>query len=97
VFIDYFYRKDPRKNGAIELDLPNTPGFSEEVYHDLVNKRIVNIKHIKNLNDFKLLQTRCIFDNNFKPTLDCIKERRYLEYNNLIVLVTSPTKTKPVL
>jgi putative nucleotidyltransferase with HDIG domain len=79
VVTDYYYRKDPGKNGAIELELPNTQGFSEEVYHDLVNKRIVNIKHIKNLNDFKLLQIGWIFDINFKPTLDCIKERRYLE------------------
>jgi putative nucleotidyltransferase with HDIG domain len=79
VVTDYYYRKDSKKNGAIELDLPNTPGFSEEVHHDLLSKRIVNIKHIKNLNDFKLLQIGWVFDINFQPTLNCIKERRYLE------------------
>jgi len=41
--------------------------------------RTVNIKHVKNLNDFKLLQTGWIFDINFKPTFDYIKKRRYLE------------------
>jgi len=79
VVTDYYYRKDSKKNVAIELDLPDTPGFSEIVYHDLKNKKIVNIKHIKNLNDFKLLQIGWIFDINFQPTLDCIKVRGYLE------------------
>lgn len=79
VVIDYYHRKDAKRNGAIELDLPDTPGFSEEVYRDLVNKRIVDIKHVKNLNDFKLLQIGWIFDINFKPTLYHIKNRRYLE------------------
>jgi len=76
---DYYYRKDRKRNGTIELDLPDTPGFSEEVYQDMLHERIVDIKHVRNLNDFKLLQTGWIFDVNFQPTLDRIKERRYLE------------------
>lgn len=79
VVTDYYSQKETKRNRAIELDLPDTPGFSEEVYHDLMNKKIVNIGHIKNLNDFKLLQIGWVFDINFQPTLDCIRERRYLE------------------
>ncbi|MBN2611887.1 MAG: HD domain-containing protein [Bacteroidales bacterium] len=79
VVTDYYHRKEPKRNGAIELDLPDTPGFSDEVYHDLINQRIVRMKHIRNLNDFKLLQIGWIFDINFQPTLDCIKKRRYLK------------------
>jgi len=79
VVTDYYYRIDPKKNRAIELDLPDTPGFSEEVLQDLINKKIVDMKHIKNLNDFKLLQAGWVFDINFQPTLDCIKKRHYLE------------------
>lgn len=79
VVTDYYYRNDPKKNRAIELDLPDTPGFSEEVLQDLINKKIVDMKHIKNLNDFKLLQAGWVFDINFQPTLDCIKKRHYLE------------------
>lgn len=37
------------------------------------------MKHVKNLNDFKLLQIGRIFEINFKPIFDCMKERRYLE------------------
>ena len=29
-----------------ELDLPDTPGFSDEVYQDLMNKRIVDINNV---------------------------------------------------
>ena len=56
VVTDYYSRNNGEKNGAIELGLPDTPGFSGEVYQDLMKKRIVDIKHLKNLNDFKLLQ-----------------------------------------
>lgn len=79
VVTDYYHRKDNTKNGTLELDLPDTPGFSEKVYRDLMNKKIVNMKNLNNLNDFKLLQVGWMFDINFQPTLDCIKERRYLE------------------
>ena len=79
VVTDYYYRKDAKKNGAIELDLPDTQGFSKEILQDLKNKRIVDINHVKNLNDFKLLQVGWIFDVNFRPTIDCVKKRQYLE------------------
>lgn len=79
VVTDYYHQKNGRRNGAIELDLPDTPGFSEEVYQDLMNGRIVDVNHVKNLNDFKLLQIGWIFDINFDITMQTIKSRRYLE------------------
>ncbi len=79
VVTDYYQRKNSERNAAIELDLPDTLGFSKEVRQDLLNKKIVDINHIKNLNDFKLLQAGWIFDINFKTTFDSIKKRRYLE------------------
>ncbi len=39
----------------------------------------MDIAHVKNLNDFKLLQVGWIFDINFAPTFRDIRERRYLE------------------
>ncbi|MBN2612455.1 MAG: HD domain-containing protein [Bacteroidales bacterium] len=79
VVTDYYYRKDKKRNGAIELDLPDTPEFSNNIIQDLYSKKIINIKDVKTLNDFKLLQIGWIFDINFRPTFDCIKKRRYLE------------------
>ena len=73
------HREDRKRNGAIELDLPDTPGFSDEVFQDLMNEKVVDIKHVKNLNDFKLLQLGWVYDVNFNPTFHCIKSRRYVE------------------
>ncbi|MGM0665869.1 MAG: HD domain-containing protein [Bacteroidota bacterium] len=79
IVTDYYHRENGKKNTGLELELPDTPGFSESVGIDLRNKRSVHFKNIRNLNDFKLLQAGWIFDINFKPSLDLVRERRYLE------------------
>jgi len=79
VVTNYYNNKNSKQNVALELDLPNTAGISEEVYQDLINRSIVDIKHVKNLNDFKLLQMGWVFDINFDPTFHFIWSRRYIE------------------
>lgn len=79
IVTDYYKQKNGKQNVALELDLPNTSGISEEVYQDLINMRIVNIKNVKNLNDFKLLQMGWVFDVNFDSTFHCIQSRHYIE------------------
>jgi HD superfamily phosphodiesterase len=79
VVTDYYHQKDGKRNNVIECGLPDTPAISEEVYHDVMNKKIVDVKHVKNLNDFKLLQIGWVFDINFSPTFQRIKTRRYLD------------------
>jgi hypothetical protein len=77
--IGYYYKKNGNRNDSLTLNLPDTPGISRDVYHDLMNNKIVNLKNVRNLNDLKLLQTGWIFDINFGPTLAYIKKHRYLE------------------
>ncbi|MBN2103196.1 HD domain-containing protein [bacterium] len=79
VVTDYYHCQDKRRNVAIELDLPDTPGISEFVYQDIIHQRIVHASHIRNLNDFKVLQMGWIFDVNFKSTFHAIRSRQYLE------------------
>jgi len=79
VVTDYYHRENGKRNGALELELPDTPGISDEVYQDMINKKIVKINHMKNLNDFKLLQVGWIFDINFTATFQAVRSRRYLE------------------
>jgi putative nucleotidyltransferase with HDIG domain len=79
VVTEYYHRKGGEKNGSIVLELPDTPGISEGVYRNLMNRSIVNIEHVTNLNDFKLLQAGWIFDINFQPALDCIKKHHYIQ------------------
>ena len=75
----YYHRKEGGRNDAIELDLPDTPGISEGVCQDLIHERIVEMNHVRNLNDLKLLQAGWIFDVNFEPTLQAVKSRRYMD------------------
>lgn len=79
VVTDYYNQKNGKQNAALELDLPNTSGVSEAVCQDIINSRIVDIKHLKNLNDFKLLQMGWVFDINFDATFHCVQSRRYME------------------
>lgn len=79
VVTDYYRRKDGKRNNSIELGLPDTPGISDDAYNDLIEGKIVEVTHLKNLNYFKLLHIGWIYDINFTPTFQCIKERRYIE------------------
>jgi hypothetical protein len=79
VLTDYYLRRDGISNRAIELELPDTPGISDKVYDAVINKEIVDSHHIRNLNDFKVLQIGWIFDINFKPALDAVISRHYIE------------------
>jgi putative nucleotidyltransferase with HDIG domain len=79
VVTDYYCREDGSRNDALELDLPDTPGISNDVYQDLINKRIVHVQNLRSLNDFKLLQAGWIFDINFESTRQSVLERKYLE------------------
>jgi putative nucleotidyltransferase with HDIG domain len=79
VVTHYYSSKNGKKNVAIELGLPDTPWISSDVYKDLIEKKIVHVSHLKNLNDFKLLQVGWVYDINFLQTFQAIQERGYLE------------------
>lgn len=79
VVTDHYHQEKDKRNDAIEYGLPDTPVISEEVYYDLMNKKIVDITHVRNLNDFKLLQIGWVFDINFSSTLQRVKTRHYLD------------------
>lgn len=79
VLTDYYLRKNGGSNSAIELELPDTPEISDKVYEAVTNKRIVDTHYVQNFNDFKILQIGWIFDVNFKPTLDAVICRNYID------------------
>jgi hypothetical protein len=79
VVINYYYAPEGRKNHAISVGLPDTPDITPLVYEDLLAGRIVDSKHMRNLNDFKLLQLGWTLDVNFVPTLQAVRRRKYLE------------------
>jgi hypothetical protein len=79
VVTSYYLRNDLQHNSVLELGLPDTPGISKEIYDMLLAGTIVDSKYVKNLNDMKLLQAGWIYDLNFRPTVEFIKERGYIE------------------
>ncbi len=76
--ISTYYNGNGR-NAVIELDLPDEPGYSTEMLSDLSKNKLVDMKKMRTLNDFKLLQLGWIYDLNFPITVKRIKERQYLE------------------
>ena len=78
VLIRHYRCSDQSSNSALELELPDTPEISDNVYDAVMNKRIVDFHHIQTLNDFKVLQIGWVFDVNFKPTLNAVVSRNYI-------------------
>jgi hypothetical protein len=79
VLTTHYLCLDETLNKAIELELPDTPGISDKVYEAVIDKKIVDSRHVRNLNDFKALQIGWVFDINFKPALDAVIRRNYIE------------------
>lgn len=79
VVTEYYHNNDGKRNDALELNLPDTPEISVWVYKDLMKRNIVKAEHLKNLNDFKLLQIGWVYDVNFPRTLQLVRERKYIE------------------
>ena len=80
VVTEYYQRKvNGEQNLAIELDLPDTPGVSSEVCRALMAQKIVDIRSMENLNDFKLLQVGWVYDVNFVPTFRRLRQKGYLD------------------
>ena len=79
VVTNYNTERHRHRNPALELELPDTPGYSLCFIDDILNNRVSNSHDLKTFNDMKLLQLGWIFDINFTPTFFYIRERRIIE------------------
>ncbi len=77
VVLEHYESRD--ENTFVELGLPNKPGISEKAVKDILSGRVVSAKHVKKLNDLKLLYISWVHDMNFNITINIFKERNYLE------------------
>lgn len=76
IFTDYYRNK--RSNSTLELNLPDEPVYSKELIESIRKQEVIDMKNLKTLNDFKLLQISWVFDINFKPSFKIIKKNGYL-------------------
>lgn len=63
----------------VKISLPDTPGITDDIYQDLLQKKSVSYTRLRTLNDFKLLQMNWVYDINFAPALRAIARRGYIE------------------
>jgi hypothetical protein len=76
VFLDYY--SEDRPNEAIVLGLPDRPSFSQKVIESIRMRKSADMKDLKTLNDFKLLQISWVFDINFVPSFRAIKNNNFI-------------------
>ena len=79
VTTSYYLQSHGKRNSIIELGLEDRAEITPAVMRNLRHHRIVDIKNLNTLNDFKLLQVGWIFDLNFVPTVRETIKRGYLE------------------
>jgi len=80
VVLEYYeqYRKDPQ-SFKLEIELPDEPWYSDEVLQKVINGELIDYRLLKTWNDCKLIQLSWVYDVNFVPTLERIRQRGFLE------------------
>jgi len=86
VMADEFRRPKSQQNPVVTLGLDPEKGVRDEVYSSLFEKRIMNYTELENANEFKVLQMSWVFDINFRPTFEILRERGDLD----VVAATLP-------
>ncbi|MFA5553903.1 MAG: HD domain-containing protein [Phycisphaerae bacterium] len=80
VVLDYYksYLANP-ESFKLELELPDEPTCSEEIIRDLLAEKRISYDILKSFNDIKLLMLSWVYDVNFAPTFERIKQQKFLE------------------
>ena len=76
------YYKQHRLNPQefmLEVELPDEPGYSEQVVDRILDGQKIDYNMLQTWNDMKLCQLGWVYDVNFTTTLKRIKQRRFLE------------------
>ena len=76
---EYYLHPDQKRNGIIELDLPDKEGVSPDVCHEILQRKMVKRSSLETADDFKVLQISWIYDIHYRITFQKILESQYLE------------------
>lgn len=72
------YHANP-ENFMFEIEFPDELECTVKVFEAVINGELVDHAELRTLNDFRILQLGWVFDVNFIPTFERIRERGYLE------------------
>jgi hypothetical protein len=75
VMIEHFQTEESLRNPVVTLGLGTEALVRDEVYRLLFDKGTMSYTKLKTINELKVLQMSWIFDINFRPTLEILKER----------------------
>ncbi len=78
VFLKYYNLPEDERASAVGLGFPDTPASSPEIITAINEGKMINLRDVRTLNDFKLLQLSWLFDLNFHSTRSLFWERGYL-------------------
>jgi hypothetical protein len=79
IFLKFFKEGKNGNASEIALGLPDTPGYSEKALACIHERKAISHGLLMNMNDLKLLQLSWVFDLNFRPSFELVKENDYLE------------------
>ncbi|MHC4425512.1 MAG: HD domain-containing protein [Planctomycetota bacterium] len=80
VVTDYYrqYRQDP-DGFKLEIELPDEPRYSSHVVDRILDGQLIDYNILRTWHDMKLCQLGWVYDVNFAPTLNRIRQRGFLE------------------
>ncbi len=80
VVTEYYrqYRDNPQAF-MLELELPDEPGYSNEIVEKILRGQQIAYNKLRTLNDMKLCQLGWVYDMNFTATLKQLRQRKFLE------------------
>lgn len=79
IVTEYYCNTQVETNNTLQLDLPDAPEINPQNYHDLLNEKMVDLRNLTTLNDFKLLQIGWIYDLNTQRSFQILHEKKYLD------------------
>ena len=85
------YRDDP-ENFMLEVEFSDEPVCSPEVVRAVIEGELIDYKAIRTFDDMRLMQLGWVYDVNFKPTFEKIKERGYLGQISEFLVKTPETE-----
>jgi hypothetical protein len=75
VMVEEFAQPDALRNPVVSLGLAAESGVRDVVYQHLFHGRLMNYQELYNINEFKVLLMSWVFDINFRPTFEILRQR----------------------